>query len=38
VAEATDDLFASGDVGLFAGTFGAAGASVEFSDFVVRKP
>lgn len=38
VAEATDDSFSSGDVGLFAGTFGVAGARVEFSDFVVRNP
>lgn len=38
VAEATDSSFAQGDVGLAAGTFGAAGVRVEFDDFTVQEP
>lgn len=36
--ETTDNSFAEGDVGLAAGTFGAAGVRVEFDNFVVTEP
>ncbi|MBN1888194.1 MAG: protein kinase [Thermoflexales bacterium] len=36
--EATDGSFAEGDVGLAAGTFGAAGVRVEFDNLVVTEP
>ena len=34
----TDSAFASGDVGLIAGTFDEPGADIAFDDFVVRQP
>lgn len=34
----TDSSFASGDVGLYAGTFGTPGADILFDNFVVRQP
>jgi hypothetical protein len=36
--EVTDSSFASGDVGLLAGTFDTAGTQVAFDNFVVSKP
>lgn len=36
--EATDSSWSSGDVGLLAGTFGAAGVRVEFDNFRVTQP
>lgn len=38
VAEVQDSDFASGDVGLQAGTFDEAGTDILFDDFVVRQP
>jgi hypothetical protein len=38
VAQVTDDSFASGDVGLIAGTYDSPGVDVRFDNFVVRKP
>jgi hypothetical protein len=38
VASGTDADFASGDVGLYAGTFGTAGTDVSFDNFEVNKP
>lgn len=38
LAEVQDDAFASGDVGLMAGTFEQPGTELHFDDFVVKKP
>jgi len=38
VQEETDSSFASGDVGLMAGTFDTGGTQVAFDNFVVSKP
>lgn len=38
VATATDSTYSGGDVGLLAGTFDAAGADINFDNFVVRQP
>lgn len=36
--EITDDTYASGDVGLVAGSFGTPGTDIHFDNFVVTKP
>ena len=33
-----DETFTTGDVGLIAGTFDAAGTDIRFDNFVVSKP
>jgi hypothetical protein len=38
LAEVQDDTFASGDVGLLAGTFDQPGTELLFDDFVVKRP
>jgi serine/threonine protein kinase len=38
ILETTDSSFAEGDVGLAAGTFGAAGVRVEFDNLIVTEP
>jgi hypothetical protein len=38
VAEQTDDDFAAGDVGLFAGAFEKPGTDIHFDNFSVLRP
>ena len=38
LTQVTDTTFASGDVGLMAGTFDTAGTQIAFDNFVVKKP
>ncbi len=38
LVDVEDTAFASGDVGLLAGTFGETGTDIHFDNFVVRKP
>jgi hypothetical protein len=38
VADVRDDTFASGDVGLIAGTYEEGGVEIHFDDFFVHEP